>query len=1156
MSQTTTTTREQLWSHAGIKAVINAPGISRQQREYVSQLVPSFNGAPEIDADTEKLSVEYHRSKHGYGRRFERPRGLQGSSRLIRRICSAKYYRDWDIENAYPVILEGKLRAEGIPCPTLSAYTTQRDKYLSDVMNKLNVTRAVAKELFIISLHCGDWHNHDDAPAGATHHTLDAFSAEIRGVSQRLASLAGYVELRNIVETDPDKTNKMGSFVSLVCQVDEDKAIAAIEEALADQGEQVDVLVFDGVMSRSMHSRNVDTVELSRRASAAIQISIVVREKSFDILASDLEVLHKDDVQAVLDASGLSAQAQEDLLAAMGPSVVLPDEDVFRMPTQITEEHDDEHVLPYKANVQTQMTLIGASMGLGKTHQLRELLKHNTDLGRVLIITARQQQAYSAQGVFEDIKWDDGSHGFKNYLDCADGTLFAEDKLVVQYESLHRLCDMVNGMEEIRPYDLVIIDEVRSALTQSQCAATNGQRLLFNHQILQSLLKNCRSICLDADMEVDGAVWEFVSQILPPERIQFHRYTYVALRREIVMVSESEWLRMMSEDLANGRKIGLPCRSKMKMNDILGMDEVNTRGLLRFDSDSTKEEMEKLKNINQNLDGIQLLAFTSKVTTAADIQGDFHAIYVHGCAVTGPTPRDTLQMIGRFRKVFTCKVISCLPPVRDAALGVTYEGERKAVLGRKCQAIRMQDYLASTGFAPRGVNLGYVPHPLLGLTAHARVESNDCFTKNFLRQVRRKGWRIDFLAPADTSSAEEIQGSLDATHAEHKDEREAHKLQVARAVQTMTQTQREDETERLRQLQQAHEITPEGRVWRNTLHVAVRLPPGALGEIDPEPLAFAADDINALYRVSAVMRNSLAEQSHSDASALAKAPSGEHAVFRGAASREILSVLRIMGFNGICDTDTRVSLGEFQTHTRKALIAGCIAVFSLLDIDPPRVRVSPRQHITLAKNMLRLVKLRLQSRQSIHRGSARRIRQYWLAHECEGFFQLARDFNPYPTGPPTPTNVRRRRPARTMTMKNSRIVAGIVERESSSVFPLPHTLPHPPADVVYVNVPRSSVGHSRSMYSSRDGFIVSSVVPHMHPLSSTASTDVQRRPLVSSGAVGMQVESGHGAHEMAPSVDYHIPSNSELDDIQAESSEDFGDLGCYADGPSMQDESD
>jgi hypothetical protein len=174
-------------------------------------------------------------------------------------------------KNAYPVILEGTLKARGIACPILSAYTASREENLSVVMNAFDVEREVAKMLFIVSLHGGEWNNNANVPAGARHGLLDAFAIEARHNAQALVSRDEYADIWDIVQHDPERTNKMGSFVAFVWQVAEDKAISAIETSLKQQGRQVDVLVFDSVRSRTISGRSVNVVELSRLASEALR---------------------------------------------------------------------------------------------------------------------------------------------------------------------------------------------------------------------------------------------------------------------------------------------------------------------------------------------------------------------------------------------------------------------------------------------------------------------------------------------------------------------------------------------------------------------------------------------------------------------------------------------------------------------------------------------------------------------------------------------------------------------------------------------------------------------------------------------------------------------------------------------------------------------
>jgi hypothetical protein len=782
----------------------------------------------------------------------------------------------------------------------------------------------------------------------------------------------------------------------------------------------------------------IDPAEISRHVSEATGVPLTMIEKPFALLPSDLQVLHPADAQRVLDQSGLNAETKRWLVASMGEPIVLEPATRHEIPEEITEEHDDEFVQRYQFRSDQQMMLIGASMGLGKTHQLREYLKLNPHLKRVLIITARQQQAYSAKGVYADVAWTDCMHGFHMYLDHPSGSLCGFDKLVVQYESLHRL---LNFEGEIESYDLIII-EARSVLGQAQCAVTNQDRLLLNYEIAEGLIKECKSILMDADMEVDAAVWDFVSQHLPQERIRFHRYTHVAFRREIIVVSEPEWLRMAAEDLTNGKKIGLPFRSKVKMNDVLAMDEFQRHRAIKFDSDSSKDHMEKLLEIDRNLEDVDMMAFTSKITAGADIQTNFEAVYVHGTAAAGPTPRDTLQMIGRFRKVTSNRVVCVLPDVRDAALGVNYESEKDTILKRKDLAIHQQQVLAARGMVRAGNVLRFLPHPLVGLTVHARVESNYCFSTAFLNQVRRKGWRINLHIPVSDDIKEEediIAASLEATSAERKQDQEDYRLGVAEKVQMMTPEERKVESERLRTLDAAHELSSTERVMKNTLHVALRLPPDSMRTLDSTTLSFAAADISAVYRVSTVIRHAREEQDIADATALARAPAGEHAKFRGTGARAILAVLRLMGLNGPSDTVSRARLVQFNSSSRLALVAKCREVFQLLDQRVPRVAKSTQEHITLSRNVLRLMRVALKAKQVMEGNN--RVREYRIEEECEGFLDLVTAFNPYPRGPPTPSDVPYGRHARAVRVLTSNAVEDIFKRELSLVDPLPVTAP-------------------------------------------------------------------------------------------------------------------
>ena len=135
-----------------------------------------------------------------------------------------------------------------------------------------------------------------------------------------------------------------------------------------------------------------------------------------------------------------------------------------------------------------------------------------------------------------------------------------------------------------------------------------SNQLKLNHDILHSLTRSRYSICLGANIEMDGAVWEWASEAVCDENIQYHRYTYVADRRELLVVHTSQWERMLCASLAMGQRVGVPCRSKTTMHDVLGLDEVVLHNTLEFDADSDPDKMKEMQNIDKNLDGVDLLA--------------------------------------------------------------------------------------------------------------------------------------------------------------------------------------------------------------------------------------------------------------------------------------------------------------------------------------------------------------------------------------------------------------------------------------------------------------------------------------------------------------------------------------------------------------------
>jgi hypothetical protein len=435
-----------------------------------------------------------------------------------------------------------------------------------------------------------------------------------------------------------------------------------------------------------------------------------------------------------------------------------------QIPAWCTYEHSEERVLPYEFVRGARMLLIGASVGSGKTHQVHEYLRNHPELGRVLIVTADEQQAEATHIALADLQWDDGSCGFTcsaSGFTCSasgpdepvrhsDRRLGLVNKLVVNYTSLH---EMIVGMT-INSYDLVIVDDIRNVLSKAHACVQFSQELKVDHDILQSLTSSRHSICLGADIEMDGAVWGWVAEAMCDENIEYHRYTHVAERRELVVVHTSQWERMLCASLALGHRVGVLCRSKTTMHGVLALDEVVRHHTLGFDDDSDPDQTKQLQNINENLDGVDVLAFADQTATGIHVQETFHTVYAHCDVVDGSLPREMLHMIGRFRHVTSGQIVCCLPAMQDHTQSVTCLSESDVIRRFEDDGVQLQSYVGLGRTIDRDDGMiTMTQHPLIALTAHARVERNGCFATSFVQQALRKGWRVTVGGVADDTLA-------------------------------------------------------------------------------------------------------------------------------------------------------------------------------------------------------------------------------------------------------------------------------------------------------------------------------------------------------------------------------------------------------------------
>ena len=90
-------------------------------------------------------------------------------------------------------------------------------------------------------------------------------------------------------------------------------------------------------------------------------------------------------------------------------------------------------------------------------------------------------------------------------------------------------------------------------------------------------------------------------------------------------------------------------RTRRQMKEFLKLDWLRAFRVMSFSSGDPDDHINKFRCIDDHLEEVDLLCFTSKV--GADIQRVFHWVFVDATGFKGPTCRELLQMAGRFRNL-------------------------------------------------------------------------------------------------------------------------------------------------------------------------------------------------------------------------------------------------------------------------------------------------------------------------------------------------------------------------------------------------------------------------------------------------------------------------------------------------------------------------
>jgi len=212
--------------------------------------------------------------KHADTGRFIAVRGdgLQGLSRDCRAALAQRYYWDVDMRNAQPTLLQQYAEKRGWVCSALRRYNENREDYITELMEVLNIERWEAKQR-VTALCFGG------SAVGLTQFFVSELYPELRKLTENI-----YKENQQKHAWVTRRPHPYGSMIAFVLQTEERKVLLAMDYAFARMGRSLDVYIHDGGLVRKKDGEQRMPEDALRRVEREVEtetgykISLAVKE--------------------------------------------------------------------------------------------------------------------------------------------------------------------------------------------------------------------------------------------------------------------------------------------------------------------------------------------------------------------------------------------------------------------------------------------------------------------------------------------------------------------------------------------------------------------------------------------------------------------------------------------------------------------------------------------------------------------------------------------------------------------------------------------------------------------------------------------------------------------------------------------------------------
>jgi hypothetical protein len=227
-----------------------------------------------IDDNCENI-VEYNHSKARLDGRKYGKFCIQGVIREIRGVLCEGLATDIDQINSHPCILLQLCKRHNIPCVYLKIYCEEREERLMEMMCDDKLTRANAKTLILARTN-----STFPLPRNIKGKFITEYAKEMKIIQKLVSELNEYKHLHKLIKND---NNYLGSFISFVLQIEEDKILTSMYDYLTENEYEIHSLMYDGLMVYGNHYGNADLLlEIEEHISETTDYDMKLAYKPLD----------------------------------------------------------------------------------------------------------------------------------------------------------------------------------------------------------------------------------------------------------------------------------------------------------------------------------------------------------------------------------------------------------------------------------------------------------------------------------------------------------------------------------------------------------------------------------------------------------------------------------------------------------------------------------------------------------------------------------------------------------------------------------------------------------------------------------------------------------------------------------------------------------